>query len=280
MAIGEQMATATPRGKFLLTAHCVLRKFTNRYHAGRKSFRANTLEKKSLDWLYTDAIAHRGLHDAARGRIENSLSSALAAVDNGYSIEVDIQMAADGVPVVFHDATLDRLTGEKGRVRERASSVLGKISIGNTKDTIPTLGELLEAVGGNAGLVLELKGQDRGEDRGFSRAVGERLETYNGPVAIMSFNHWLLEDFAALRNDIPIGLTAEGDDSMHGIHAAISARIDFDFISYKLQDLPCKFANEFRKSGRPVITWTVRSPEDARYSSLYADQITFEGFLP
>jgi glycerophosphoryl diester phosphodiesterase len=239
-----------------------------------------TLKKKSLDWLGRYAIAHRGLHDAAHGRIENSLSSVIAAVESGYSIEVDIQMTADGVPVVFHDATLDRLTCEKGRVRDRTSSELGTIALGGAKDTIPSLGELLETVDGKAGLVLELKGQNRGADSGLSRAVGERLDAYRGPVAVMSLSHWLLEDFAVLGNRVPIGLTAEGDDSMYGVHAEIAGRIDFDFISYKLGDLPCKFATEFRNSGKPVITWTIKSPEDARYSSHYADQITFEGFLP
>src|SRR5258708_419276 len=61
-------------------------------------------------------IAHRGLHDRAKGRIENSAPAFLAAIDKGYGIECDLQAAKDGTPMVFHDDKLERLTGEPGRI--------------------------------------------------------------------------------------------------------------------------------------------------------------------
>ncbi|HKH33089.1 MAG TPA: glycerophosphodiester phosphodiesterase family protein, partial [Beijerinckiaceae bacterium] len=72
------------------------------------------------DWLVARPIAHRGLHDAAAGRIENTLSAADAAIAGGYPIECDVQDTADGEAVVFHDFTLDRLTAEDGFVHARA----------------------------------------------------------------------------------------------------------------------------------------------------------------
>src|SRR4051794_2404055 len=65
--------------------------------------------KAALDWLTARPIAHRGLHDKAKGVIENTVSAALAAVDAGYAIECDVQLTGDGEAVVFHDFTLDRL---------------------------------------------------------------------------------------------------------------------------------------------------------------------------
>ena len=57
-----------------------------------------------LYWLKRP-IAHRGLHDQAKGIIENSASSVRAAMGAGYAIEVDLQCAADHIPIVFHDRT-------------------------------------------------------------------------------------------------------------------------------------------------------------------------------
>ncbi|MCB1476187.1 MAG: glycerophosphodiester phosphodiesterase, partial [Rhodobiaceae bacterium] len=54
-----------------------------------------------LDWLTRRPIAHRGLHDASAGIVENTLPAAQAAVDGDYGIEVDLQLSADGVPMVF-----------------------------------------------------------------------------------------------------------------------------------------------------------------------------------
>ena len=76
------------------------------------------------NWLTARPIAHRGLHDAAKGRIENTASAFEAAIAKGYAIECDLQAADDGEPVVFHDERLERLMeadGEIGRAscRER-----------------------------------------------------------------------------------------------------------------------------------------------------------------
>ena len=73
-----------------------------------------------LYWLKRP-IAHRGLHNAARGFIENSASAVAAALGKGYAIEVDLRCAAGHMPVVFHDAMLDRLTDETGPSRRATS---------------------------------------------------------------------------------------------------------------------------------------------------------------
>jgi len=80
------------------------------------AFGKSRLEQQFL----TRPIAHRGLHDAARGIIENSPAAVTAAVQAGYGIEIDVQISADGVPMVFHDYKLERLTGQGGKKRGAA----------------------------------------------------------------------------------------------------------------------------------------------------------------
>jgi glycerophosphoryl diester phosphodiesterase len=232
-----------------------------------------------VNWLTERPIAHRGLHDASNKVFENTLSACAAAIRRDYAIEVDLQPSADGVPMVFHDYELDRMTTQKGDVREITSNVLAKINIMGTDDRIPTLADLLDLVSGEVGLVLELKGKT-GADDGFVAAVAKELETYDGPVVIMSFHHHLLEDARAIAPDLPLGLTAYGDDSKYAQHLEISQKTNPDFLSYELKNLDTKFVSEFNKTGRPVISWTVKSEADAAKSARYAKQPTFEGFLP
>src|SRR5690606_42060213 len=81
-------------------------------------------------WLSTlslhDAlpISHRGYHDMNKTRWENTLSAARAAIERNYAIECDVHLSSDGVPVVFHDSELERLTGQKGFRSEEHTSEL------------------------------------------------------------------------------------------------------------------------------------------------------------
>ncbi len=74
-------------------------------------------------------IAHRGLHDRARGVVENSRAAAEAAIAAGYGIELDVQLTADGEAMVFHDDAMPRLTGEPGLVRDYTAAALGRIAL-------------------------------------------------------------------------------------------------------------------------------------------------------
>ena len=69
---------------------------------------------RAPDWLTARPVAHRGLHDAARGIIENMPAAAQAAIDGNFAIECDIQLTADGEAMVHHDDALGRLTEAEG----------------------------------------------------------------------------------------------------------------------------------------------------------------------
>lgn len=232
-----------------------------------------------LAWLTERPIAHRGYHDMNRQVWENTLSAFSRAIEAGFAIECDLHYASDGVPVVFHDDDLQRVCNLPGEVRERTSSELGLLSIGGTKDKIPTLKQLLQLCDGKVPLVLELKGRE-GDDEGFAESVLEALEGYKGHVALMSFDHWLLRDLKALEAPYPVGLTAEGDKPETFFQHDEAMHLGLDFISYFYGHLPNPFITAQRQRGIPVITWTVRDEAARKHTFANADQMTFEGFDP
>lgn len=106
-------------------------------------------------------IAHRGFS----GRYpENTLSAVEAAIDLGVDmVEVDIRLSRDGVPVLCHNAHVDKTSSESGAVSEMLVADLKRLDVGSWKDPrfhnerMPTLHELLAATKGRTRLNLDIK---------------------------------------------------------------------------------------------------------------------------
>ncbi|MBP1849939.1 glycerophosphodiester phosphodiesterase [Rhizobium halophytocola] len=233
-----------------------------------------------LAFLTEQPIAHRGLHDMNKAVWENTLAAATRAIEAGFAIECDIQLSADSVPMVFHDGDLKRLCGINGEVRERTAVELQALSIGGTKEKIPTLKQLFDRVKGQVPLVIELKGAKAEDDDGFADDVLEVLEGYKGPVALMSFDHHLLKALKEAKCPYPVGLTAEGAKPEDFFIHDEAMAYGLDFISYAVAHLPNSFIAAQRARGLPVITWTVRDEMMRERTYMHADQMTFEGFDP
>lgn len=245
-----------------------------------------------LDRLFEFPIAHRGLHDAANGVIENSRTAVWNAMQHGYSFEVDVQITADGEAVVFHDDILDRLTGESGPVKARAAAELIEIPLTGSVygDTIWTLSELLELLAGQVPAIIEIKTHWNGDTR-LAKRTAELLAAYEGPVAAKSFDPDMVAAFGRAAPGIPRGIIGYGYDDEEAERFSASRRFILrnllhwprtrpHFISWGVHDLPqtsVDIAN--RLTGAPVMTWTVRTPQDQARAGLYADQMIFEGFL-
>src|SRR5262245_49773767 len=103
------------------------------------------MTRHALDWLKRP-IAHRGLHDEAKGIIDNNAYAIEAAIGKGYAVDVDLQCAAHSTPIVFHDRTLDRLTNESGAVAARDAAALCQIPLRNSNDCILSLNGLLDLI--------------------------------------------------------------------------------------------------------------------------------------
>src|SRR5437660_10848549 len=111
-----------------------------------------------LDWLIARPVAHRGLHDAGAGVIENTPAAFKAAVAADYAIECDLRVSADGEAMVHHDDALGRLTDGSGRLDAMTAAELKRVAFKATADRMITLGGLCDLVAGRVALVLELKG--------------------------------------------------------------------------------------------------------------------------
>src|SRR5262245_36500965 len=99
-------------------------------------------------------VAHRGL---AAGAPENSIAAIQAALDAGFGyIEVDVRWSADGVPLLMHDAAIDRTTSGSGQVRELEWRALRELRLADGS-AVPSLAEALDLVGGRAVICLDTK---------------------------------------------------------------------------------------------------------------------------
>jgi glycerophosphoryl diester phosphodiesterase len=236
------------------------------------------MSKTDLSWLTARPIAHRGYHDLNKLRWENTLSAFQAAIDRNYAIECDVHLSADGVPIVFHDDELKRLAGVEGFIYDKTAAELSTLRIGGTDEHPPTLAELLQLTAGRVPLVIELKGIE-GKDDGLVGKVGEQLQAYDGQAAIMSFDHWLIRQFAQQAPGVPAGLTACGKEEADlEAHFSMLAH-GIDFVSYGVDDLPNRFISFVRERlAMQVITWTVRNEKAKAATFAHADQMTFEGF--
>lgn len=242
------------------------------------------------DSFFARPFAHRALHDGARA--ENSLEAVKAAFEAGYGIEIDIQPSKDGVPMVFHDYDLARLTGRKGPIAQREASELGDIALTGGGGTIPTLKQVLDAVAGRVPLLIEIKDQDGalGPSVGpLELAVCAVLETYKGDVALMSFNPHSVAACQTHAPDIPRGITTcpyppqDWPTVPEATRATLRDIPDFDrvgacFISHQHDDLASPHVAKLKARGVPVFCWTIRSPEAEAKARQIADNITFEGY--
>jgi len=243
-----------------------------------------------LYWLHRP-IAHRGLHDAAKGIVENSVSAVRAAMGAGLAIEVDLQCAAGDMPIVFHDVTLDRLTLQTGPVAARTADALSGIALRNSPDHILSLPALLALVDGHVPLVLEVKSTWT-RDGKFEANIARMLESYKGPVAVMSFDPYSVAAFREIAPDLPRGLIGERfDDERHWSGLTLWQRLAMrnlltsafarpHFIAYDIKALPA-LAPFLAQTlfGLPLLTWTVRTKQERERALRYADAMIFEGIV-
>ena len=248
-----------------------------------------TPELRRLDWLVARPIAHRGLHDKAKGVIENTDGAFAAAITHGYAVECDLQLSSDGEAMVFHDDMLDRLTNASGPVIARSRRELQKIGFKNSDATMQTLGEMLHQVDGRATLAIEIKSHWDGDNRLADRALSV-LEDYEGPYALMSFSIPISSRMCAsgrhaqcaaswpIGRQTPIMRICLWPPGLELRTLAHAARTRPHFVSFCAAELPFPPIGRLHAAGLPIISWTIRTPDEARHARRYSDQITFEGF--
>jgi glycerophosphoryl diester phosphodiesterase len=243
-------------------------------------------------WLTARPVAHRGLHDDARGIVENMPGAALAAIAGNFGIELDVQVTADGEAMVHHDDELGRLTEGSGALRTKTAAELRQVVFKKTSERMMSLADLCALVAGRVPLVIEVKSHFDG-DRRLVRRMADVLSSYEGPVASMSFDP---DQVVALRELIPArprGIVAERTytavdwpDATPEQRTAMTYllhafRTRPHFFAYYVNELPAVAPWIARNIFQcPLLTWTVRTPEQRARAAKYADQMIFEGFRP
>jgi glycerophosphoryl diester phosphodiesterase len=247
---------------------------------------------RSLDWLTTRPIAHRGLHDGERGIIENTAPAVQAAIDCDYGVEVDVQISADGEAMVHHDDVLGRLNEGSARLDSLSAQELKRIPFRRSAEHMLTLGELCGLVGGKVTMLVELKSRFDSDARLCAR-VADVLASYHGPVAAMSFDP---RQMAVLRHLAPAlargivaakyrprpywnAMPAYMRYGMGTLLPAVMATPQF--VAYAVADLPALAPLTARHVfGLPLLTWAVRTDTERQCAARWADQMIFEGFRP
>ena len=231
-------------------------------------------------------FAHRGLH--GEGVAENSLSAFAAAVDAGFGIELDVRLSRDGVLVVFHDDTLERVTDREGRVDAFSAQELAQIKLCGTEDGIPTFAQVLELVDGKVPLLVEIK-----EDPGVSAvsvATAQMLENYKGPYVVESFNPLSLATFARKAPRVPRGILSHRYYAYDKYRKPLYMLLQLlllnrvcrpAFIAYDHRHYRSLSLRLCRLMGAVTYAWTVRSAEEEREARRHGfDSVIFEGYMP
>ena len=243
-------------------------------------------------WLTARPVAHRGLHDEARGIIENMPGAAAAAVAGNFAIECDIQLTADGEAMVHHDDALGRLTEGSGALLGKTAAELRAIRFKATPERMMSLADLCALVAGRVPLVIEVKSHFDG-DRKLVARMAEVLKPYRGPAVGMSFDPDQVMGLREVMPQLPRGIIAEttydaadwpeaSPAQRQGmLHLRHAFRTRPHFVAYWIDELPAAAPWIARNIFRlPLLTWTVRNPEQRAKAARYADQIIFEDFRP
>ena len=247
---------------------------------------------RAPDWLTARPVAHRGLHDRERGIIENMPGAAQAAIAGRFGIECDIQLTADGEAMVHHDDELGRLTEASGALKEKTAAELKAVKFKDTDERMMSLTDLCALVGGRVPLVIEVKSHFDG-DRRLVKRMAEVLASYSGPAVGMSFDPDQVLALREIMPALPRGIVAESSydaadwpeatpAQRQGMtHLRHAFRTRPHFVAYWVDELPAMAPWIARNLfGLPLLTWTVRTPEQRARAARYADQMIFEGFVP
>ncbi len=228
-----------------------------------------TYKKPSREHLMKHYYAHRGLFDNDSNAPENSLEAFRLAIENGYGIELDVQLSKDKVPVVFHDATLKRMCGVNSNVWDYTLEELKAFTLADSDQHIPTFEEALKVIDGKCPIIVEYKLDVVSSE--VCALSNEILKNYNGPYCIESFHPLALLWYKKNRPDIVRGQLSMkfwNDKKYKGklvyllmTYLLTNVATRPDFIAYKHKDASNLSRRLCKLFGALSVAWTIRSTE-------------------
>jgi glycerophosphoryl diester phosphodiesterase len=144
-------------------------------------------------------IAHRGIYDN-KTIYENTLKAFAIAIEKNYIIEFDVHMLKDDIVIVYHDEDMGRLLNVDSKITDLTFGDIKYFA----KFEIPTLKEVLEFVDGRVPIIIDIKGVTKKNK--LEKEVLAFLNTYEGPVALQSFNEGTVRYLYKNAKEYPIGL--------------------------------------------------------------------------
>ncbi|MFB8794520.1 MAG: glycerophosphodiester phosphodiesterase family protein [Microcoleus sp.] len=216
-----------------------------------------------------EIIAHRGFSAIAP---ENTLAAFELAIARGASsIEFDIQLSADSVPVIFHDATLDRITGVSGKVREQNLSQLQSLDAGKwfgaefLGEKIPTLEEALSILKNvDKFLYFDVKPHCEWSDAEVANFVNSLNDAgIKEKCVITSFNDNFLSQVRRLSGYLLIGhIVANLEAYKTQLVKAVANRDNLISSQYRVLLENPALVEQSRSQGVDIVAWTVDDRED------------------
>ena len=248
--------------------------------------------KPDLSIFRHKLFAHRGLHNNAGEAPENSMEAFRRAVEKGFGIELDVQLSKDGIPVVFHDFTLQRVCGVKGKVNQFTYAQLQQFSLLHSTEKIPKFQEVLQVVSGKVPLIIELKIERF--NTALCPAVDQMLRQYQGEYCIESFNPRGLRWYKKNHPQVVRGQLSQifGRHRKKGnlqvdivLWVLGNLLLNFltrpDFIAYDWNDYPALSRRLCRRLyHNESVAWTIRSQNQLEKMSREFDVFIFESFIP
>ena len=214
-------------------------------------------------------FAHRG---ASAHAPENTLVAfELALEQHADAIELDVKLSLDGYVVVIHDATVDRTTGSRGRVKDLSLASLKALDAGNffsekyRGEKIPTLAEVFEAVGKRTFINVELTNYNTPRD-GLVEAVCTLIQKFGLQEHVM-FSSFFASNLTKARSflpEVPRGLLA-----FNGLLGAWARSFGFAFGKYQalhpnIKDVTPEQVQRVHRLKRRIHVWTVNAADDMR----------------
>ncbi len=234
--------------------------------------------------------AHRGLYKKDQSVPENSLPAFAAAVAGGYGIELDIQLSKDGEVVVFHDDTLERMCGVKGRVDEYTLAQLREMPLAGSALHMPLLTEVFDTVAGKVPLIIELKtGPHNAQLCEKGLALMRTYTTrYGGAFCIESFDARIVAWFRKHAPDILRGQLTDAPHALgsgHPVWDVINGNVLSNVIARPqfIAHGPGRktpFVRFAEACGAMPIYWTARPDDDIASLQEQYDAVIFEHYLP
>lgn len=234
--------------------------------------------------------AHRGLFDNESDAPENSMAAFKKAVDGGYGIECDVQLSKDGVPVIFHDFTLERVTGQKGKVIDYTYDELLNFNLMNSQEKIPRFEDFLKMVDGKVPLIVELKIERF--DLSVCNKADELLSKYKGVYCIESFNpfgvHWYKKNRPEImRGQLSDDFHKDKPEEFSGFLYFLLTYLFFNFLTRPdFIAFNHKYADNISRRlcrylyGTVAAAWTIKSEQQLEKAKKGFDIFIFDSFVP